>query len=81
MKSVPSVTHTLDQDDPSYLDHEELNEKYSNLSKILNKWQDLWKREYQTSLREKFYRMSTSQDVKRTLKTGDSNCSRFRAES
>ena len=71
MKSVPSVTHTLDQDDPSYLDHEELNERYSNLSKILNRWQDLWKREYLTSLREKFYGMPPSQDVKRTLKTGD----------
>ena len=24
LKSVPSVTHTLDQDDTSYLDHEDL---------------------------------------------------------
>ena len=71
LKLVPSVTHTLDQDDPSYLDHEELNERYSNLSKIINKWQDLWKREYLTSLREKFYGMSPSQDLKRTLKTGN----------
>ena len=52
----PSLRITaLDQDDPSYLDHEKLNERYSNLSQILNKWQDLWKREYLTSLREKFY--------------------------
>ena len=71
LKSVPSVTHTLDQDDPSYLDHEDLNERYSNLSKIINKWQNLWKREYLTSLREKFYGMSPSRDLKRTLKAGD----------
>ena len=68
---VPSVTHTLEEDDPSYLDHEDLNERCSNLSKIINRWQDLWKREYLTSLREKFYGMSPSQDLKRTLKTGD----------
>ena len=67
LKSVPSVTHTLEEDDPSYLDQEELNERYSNLSK----WQDLWKREYLMSLREKFYRMSPPQYLKRTLKTGD----------
>ena len=70
LKSVPSVTHTL-EDNPSYLDHEDLNERYSNLSKIINKWQDLWKREYLTSLREKFYGVSPSQDLKRSLKTGD----------
>lgn len=71
LKSIPLVTHTLEEDDPSYLDHEGLNERYSNLSKIINKWQVLWKREYLTSLREKFYGMSPSQNLKRTLKAGD----------
>ena len=42
MKSVPSVTHTLEDDDPTYLNHEDLKEIYcSNLSKIINNFQDL----------------------------------------
>ena len=71
LKSLPSVTHAAEENDPNYLDHRELNERYGNLSRIINKWQDLWKREYLTSLREKFYGVAPSRNLIRTLKVGD----------
>ena len=42
-------------DDPEYLGCNELNERYNYLSKLLRHWEDVWKREYLVSLREKFY--------------------------
>ena len=71
LKTVPLVTQAADESDPSYLDHRELNVRYTNLSKILNKWQDVWKREYLTSLREKFYGVAPPRNLNRSLKVGD----------
>ena len=41
--------------DPSYLTNTDLNSHYRHLSLILNKFTDVWKKEYLLSLREKHY--------------------------
>ena len=71
LKTFPSVAYTDQDDDPNYLDHGKINERYQHLSKIINKWYDLWKREYLTSLREKFYGVSPNKPLPSELKEGD----------
>lgn len=41
--------------DPPFLDHDDLNVKYSAISKLLIQYQRLWKKDYLTALREKHY--------------------------
>ncbi|XP_068235601.1 uncharacterized protein [Palaemon carinicauda] len=51
---MPSVV--LDsQEDPNFLDHSEFNKRYSQVSVILNHFENMWRNEYLTALREKYY--------------------------
>ncbi|XP_068245229.1 uncharacterized protein [Palaemon carinicauda] len=51
---MPSVV--LDsQEDPNFLDHSEFNKRYSQVSVILNHFENMWRNEYLTALREKHY--------------------------
>ncbi|XP_068203566.1 uncharacterized protein [Palaemon carinicauda] len=51
---MPSVE--LDsQEDPNFLDHSEFNKRYSQVSVILNHFENMWRNEYLTALREKHY--------------------------
>ena len=43
------------EEDPTFADHDVLNERFSYLSKILHHWEKIWSKEYIASLREKFY--------------------------
>ena len=70
LKSLPSVTRPV-EDDPGFLEHQNLNERYQKLSHIINKWQDTWKKDYLVSIREKFYGVAPSRKLNRTLKDGD----------
>ena len=71
LKSVPTTSSADVDNDPDYLDQGNLNERYVHLSKLINKWQELWKREYLSSLREKFYGVSPSKPPNNQLKVGD----------
>ncbi|XP_068223542.1 uncharacterized protein [Palaemon carinicauda] len=51
---MPSVV--LDsQEDPNFLVHSEFNKRYSQVSVILNHFENMWRNEYLTALREKHY--------------------------
>lgn len=71
LKTFPSVTRMDQDDDRNYLDYGRINEKYQHLSKILNKWQDLWKRECLTSLRKKLYGVLPNKSLASELEVGD----------
>ena len=70
LKSLPAVTHPV-EDDPSFLEHKELNARYQNISKIISKWQEMWKKEYLVALREKYYGVAPQRKLNRTLNLGD----------
>ena len=53
LESFPSLI-TCDKEDPSYAEHDELNQWYNHLSKILSQWEKVWSKEYIASLREEF---------------------------
>ena len=45
----------VDEEDPTYDDHDLLNEQYSQLSKVISKFATRWQKEYLTALRERHY--------------------------
>ena len=60
LESFPSVI-TCDTEDPSYAEHDELNQLYNYHNKILSHWEKVWSKEYIASLREKFYGASPAE--------------------
>ena len=46
---------TVDEEDPTYDNHDLLNEQYSQLSKVISKFATRWQMEYLTALRERHY--------------------------
>ena len=71
LETIPSITTTDVDNDPNYLEHEKVNERYKHLSKIINTWQEMWKKDYLTSLREKFYGVSPKRPLTTELNVGD----------
>ena len=62
--------------DPNYLPqaqtHEQLNERYAYLNRIITRWHEVWKKEYLTSLRERPVKKGeNNQNYHQTLKIGD----------
>ncbi|XP_066958958.1 uncharacterized protein [Macrobrachium rosenbergii] len=51
---MPSIVLD-DQQDPNFLDHSEIKQHYSQVSVILNHFENIWRNEYLTALREKHY--------------------------
>ena len=71
MTNFPTIAATELDEDPNYLEHGQINERFQRLSKIINKWQEMWKKEYLTSLKEKFYGVSPKRPLATHLKVGD----------
>ena len=62
LESFPTaVLH--DHNDPTFAEHDVLNERFSYLSRILNHWERIWSKEYIASLREKFYGAQNAQQM------------------
>ena len=59
-----------DESDPSYKDHDQLNEQFSLLSTIISKFEKLWKQEYIVSLRERHYGSGEARELN-NLRVGD----------
>ena len=68
---MPSISGPNEEQDPTFLDHEGMSKQFRHLSGILNQWQDLWKKEYLASLREKFYGVSPGKPLRHVVKEGD----------
>ena len=62
LEGFPSVI-TCDKENPTYAEHDELNQRYNHLSKILSQWEKVWAKEYIASLREKFYGAAQAQQT------------------
>ena len=62
LEGFPSVI-TCDKEDPTYAEHDELNQRYNHLSKILSQLEKVWAKEYISSLREKFYGAAQAQQT------------------
>ena len=54
LEMFPALTD-LNDDDPDYLDHNALFDRYCQVNTIIRKWEEVWGKEYIASLREKFY--------------------------
>ena len=66
---MPPVLPT-DTLDPLYLDHDQLNQQYTKLSDVINKFVQVWSKDYLASLKEKhFGNVSPNQAV--NVKVGD----------
>ena len=62
LKSFPTAV-LQDEQDPTFADHNVLNERFSYLSRILHYWERIWSKEYIASLREKFYGAQKAQEA------------------
>ena len=71
IRTMPSISRPYEEQDPTFLDHEVMSKQFRRLSGILNRWQDLWKKEYLASLREKFYGVSPGKPLRHMVKEGD----------
>ena len=59
-----------DDSDPTYMDHNQLNKQFSLLSRIISKFERVWKNEYIVSLRERHYGCNRARELN-NLKVGD----------
>ena len=59
-----------DESDPSYRDHDQLNEQFSLLSCIISEFEKIWRQQYIISLRERHYGSSKAIELNK-LNVGD----------
>ena len=59
-----------EESDPTYMDHSQLNKQFSLVSRMIRKFEKVWKNEYIVSLRERHYGSERAKDLN-NLKVGD----------